>query len=84
MIESPRALTRGPPIHVTTGTLLVTNLAGTLANGDSFRLFEFTSRLASAFTNLILPALDPGLKWRNKLMMDGSLQLITIPTRSLT
>ena len=64
------------------GTLLVTNLAGqTLANGDSFRLFEFTSRLASAFTNLFIPSLDPGLKWRNKLMMDGSLQVLTIPTR---
>jgi GH25 family lysozyme M1 (1,4-beta-N-acetylmuramidase) len=63
------------------GTLMVTNLGGTLANGDRFDLFDYTNRQASAFTNLVLPALNPGLKWRNKLMMDGSLEVLTIPTR---
>src|SRR5262249_33480612 len=63
------------------GSLIVTNLAGTLANGARFPLFVSTRYFPSAFTNIVLPPLDPGLKWRNKLMMDGSLEVITIPTR---
>ena len=63
------------------GSLIVTNLAGTLANGDRFPLFTSTRYFPSTFTNIVLPPLDPGLKWRNKLMMDGSLEVLTIPTR---
>lgn len=44
------------------GTLTVTNLAGTLAAGDSFQLFNANST-SGGFTATNLPALDPGLTW---------------------
>src|SRR5262249_39086744 len=44
------------------GTLLVTNLSGTLAGGDSFRLFQATAWNGS-FSALSLPPLNAGLAW---------------------
>jgi autotransporter-associated beta strand protein len=44
------------------GTLNVTNLAGTLSSGDSFKLFS-TSSLTGTITPGSLPALWPGLSW---------------------
>jgi len=44
------------------GTLVVTNLGGTLAAGDSFQLFSAASSSGS-FTSNSLPALDPPLAW---------------------
>jgi hypothetical protein len=44
------------------GTLVVTNLNGTLAPGDSFKLFNAASYTGS-FTAVTLPALNNGLAW---------------------
>jgi fibronectin-binding autotransporter adhesin len=44
------------------GTLLVTNLSGTLASGNSFKIFEATTYTGS-FTSYTLPALPGGLAW---------------------
>jgi autotransporter-associated beta strand protein len=45
------------------GNLVVTNLAGTLAAGDSFRLFD-APNYSGAFANLNLPPLDGNLIWQ--------------------
>ena len=61
------------------GTLLVSNLSSpALAAGDRFPLFAANS-FAGAFTSINLPALDVGLAWTNKLLADGSIQVISIP-----
>ena len=63
------------------GTLVVTNLAGTLAAGDIFTLFTATS-YAGAFATCSLPALSAGLGWdTSRLAIDGSLtvrRLVTV------
>ena len=60
------------------GTLIVTNLAGTLAAGDSFKLFD--GAVNGDFTTVILPALDPGLAWTNHLSATGRITVIsTVP-----
>jgi hypothetical protein len=57
------------------GTLQVTNRIGTLVAGDRFPLFGANVYIGS-FDNLILPPLDPGLAWTNKLQVDGSIEVI--------
>jgi len=44
------------------GTLVVTNLSGTLTNGDSFKIFNGAS-YAGSFTSSNLPPLASDLKW---------------------
>jgi autotransporter-associated beta strand protein len=59
------------------GTLIVTNLSGTLAAGDSFKLVDAASRSGS-FTTVILPALTgPNLVWTNRLSTDGTIAVIS-------
>jgi autotransporter-associated beta strand protein len=58
------------------GSLIVTNIGDPLQSGDTFNLFDWTTRSGS-FTTVQLPALDPGLGWTNKLSVDGTLQVIT-------
>jgi T5SS/PEP-CTERM-associated repeat protein len=59
------------------GTLTVTKLGPTaLAAGDNFKLFDATS-YAGTFTTLNLPPLNAGLTWTNKLLVDGSIAVIT-------
>ncbi len=58
------------------GTLAVTNLAGTLGPGDSFKLFSATSFLPSAFATINPPSLGPGLAWNTTtLTNDGTLRI---------
>jgi PKD repeat protein len=58
------------------GTLTVTNLAGTLAAGDSFILFSATA-YSGSFDTLDLPALPPGLRWDTSLLaVNGSIQVV--------
>lgn len=59
------------------GTLVVTNLAGTLAVGDTFKLFT-AGTYAGSFVNLHLPPLPPDLAWTNKLLFDGSIEILTV------
>ncbi len=57
------------------GTLVVTNVGGTLTLGDTFTLFPVAG--SSGFTNLILPTLSNGLAWLNNSAVDGTIQVIT-------
>ncbi|HEV2455044.1 MAG TPA: autotransporter-associated beta strand repeat-containing protein, partial [Verrucomicrobiae bacterium] len=53
------------------GVLILTNLAGTLVSGDSFKLFNASS-YAGGFSSLILPTLT-GLGWNTNGLTNGVL-----------
>jgi autotransporter-associated beta strand protein len=57
------------------GTLTVTNLAGTLAAGDSFMLFQ-AAACNSSFAVWNLPALGTGLAWNTNSLTNGVLAVI--------
>jgi len=60
------------------GTLIITNLAGTLAAGDSFQLFT-AADFHGAFGSVILPALPASLVWNtNALNTSGLLSIVPI------
>jgi T5SS/PEP-CTERM-associated repeat protein len=62
------------------GTLVLTNLAGTLVNGSAFHLFS-ASNYAGAFGAIAPPSPDPGLKWNtNELSIDGVLRVLALQT----
>jgi len=65
------------------GNLIVSGLGlDELTVGDSFNLFSAGS-YGGAFTSVSLPALNPGLKWDNKLLIDGSIAVVEqVPTIS--
>jgi T5SS/PEP-CTERM-associated repeat protein len=61
------------------GLLTVSNLGPTtLAIGDRFPLFSATS-YAGAFSVVSLPSLPAGLNWMNKLLVDGSIEVVASP-----
>ena len=62
------------------GTLIVTNLGGTLTSGDRFQLFSGSFNFFG-FQKLILPPLSAGLSWKNDTHKDGSIQVIETPAR---
>ena len=68
------------------GRLIVTNLSGPPAAGDSFKLFSAGSYTGS-FARIVLPPLTGNLLWTNKLGVDGTLAVIspvnTTPTNLL-
>ncbi|MBC8097612.1 MAG: autotransporter-associated beta strand repeat-containing protein, partial [Akkermansiaceae bacterium] len=58
------------------GTLVVTNLAGTLLNGDSFKLFNAAAYLGS-FASYALPPLNGGLAWNTaNLAVNGTISVM--------
>ena len=57
------------------GTLTVSNLAGTLAAGDSFTLFQAGS-ISSTFASYSLPTLNPGLGWNTTGLTNGVLSVV--------
>lgn len=64
------------------GTLTVTNLAGTLAAGDSFKVFNAASYLGS-FSTVTAPAV--GLRWNTSaLNTSGTLTAVAVPKPNLT
>ena len=66
------------------GTLSVTNLAGTLAPGNTFTLFSASS-YAGSFTTFNLPALSAGLTWNtSKLTVNGSISVVNVTTVTTT
>ena len=65
------------------GTLTVTNAGGTLSAGDVFQLFSAANRIGS-FATLNLPVLSPGLMWSNRLVLDGSLLVVPVPSPQIT
>jgi autotransporter-associated beta strand protein len=56
------------------GTLSVTNLAGTLAVGDSFTLFQAGS-IGGSFDAYDLPVLAEGLRWKTSTLAQGVLAI---------
>jgi autotransporter-associated beta strand protein len=62
------------------GTLVVANLAGTLAAGDSFKLFQAGS-VNGSFSSISLPMLNAGLAWNTNNLSNGMLSVVqTTPT----
>jgi autotransporter-associated beta strand protein len=57
------------------GTLVVTNLSGELAPGDTFTLFQAAS-FVSSFLAYSLPPLDTGLSWNAAGLTNGVLSVI--------
>jgi T5SS/PEP-CTERM-associated repeat protein len=62
------------------GTLIVSNVSGTLEAGNRFQLFS-APVYSGAFNNLMLPALGAGLLWTNKLLLDGSIEVYEVIPR---
>lgn len=65
------------------GTLVVTNLGGTLAEGDRFKVFDSAS-YSGAFDSLVLPPVTIPLSWdTTRLTVDGTIGVI-IPRPAIT
>src|SRR5204862_3043393 len=65
-------------------SLVVSNLGPTaLAIGDRFPLFSANS-YAGAFSVVSLPLLPPGLGWTNKLLVDGSFEVVAVAVPKFT
>jgi autotransporter-associated beta strand protein len=61
------------------GTLSLTNLSGTLAPNDSFKLFSAGS-YGGAFTNIVPAVPQPGLKWDTSMLVsNGTLKIAAAP-----
>jgi autotransporter-associated beta strand protein len=77
-------LARGITTVIYAGTLTVTNLAGTLALNDTFKLFDATS-YSGSFSATNLPALDPGLAWDvTGLTNNGTIKIVAAVVSSPT
>jgi autotransporter-associated beta strand protein len=59
------------------GTLNVANLAGTLAAGQSFKLFN-AGTVAGNFSTLTLPLLNAGLAWNTNNLTNGIISVIAV------
>ena len=65
------------------GTLNVTNIGGTLVNGDVFNLFDWGST-SGAFSSVNLPALTGSLAWdQSNLYTNGTIAVIPEPRAAL-
>jgi autotransporter-associated beta strand protein len=61
------------------GTLNLTNLSGTLTNGDSFKLFSATN-YSGAFTNITPATPRAGLVWNtSSLLTNGTIRVASAP-----
>ena len=58
------------------GNLVVTNLSGTLAVNDNFKLFSAAS-FTGSFNSITLPTLSGGLIWTNMLAIDGTIAVVS-------
>ena len=56
------------------GTLVVTNIGGTLALGDTFKLFPSVG--SGVFASLVLPAVANGLAWQDNSAVDGTIKVV--------
>ncbi len=65
------------------GTLIISNLAGAYASGDSFKLFDATN-YAGAFSSIVPATPGVGLAWNtNQLAVNGTLLVVsTVNTNS--
>ncbi len=65
------------------GTLVVTNLAGTLAGGECFKLFQ-SGTFKGSFSSNSLPALNAGLAWNTANLTNGLLSVVQTTPPNLT
>ncbi len=66
------------------GSLIVTNLSPTaLVAGDRFPLFTAGS-YAGGFISITLPPLPAPLSWTNRLLVDGSIEIIAPPAIAMS
>jgi hypothetical protein len=65
------------------GTLVVTNLGGTLAAGDRFQLFRAGS-ISGSFSSNSLPVLGAGLAWSTSNLSGGLLSVVQDTPTNLT
>ncbi len=56
------------------GSLIVTNVGGTLALGDTFTLFPTVG--SGVFASVTLPAVPNGLAWQDHMALDGTISII--------
>jgi hypothetical protein len=75
-------LVRGISSVVYAGTLSVSNVAGTLAGGQSFKLFSATS-FSGAFNSLSPASPGPNLSW-NFNPTNGTLKIVSLPPPQIT
>jgi autotransporter-associated beta strand protein len=59
------------------GTLIVTNIGGTFAPGQSFKLFNATTINPATFASVQLPALTGSMTWTNLLASSGTIAVIS-------
>jgi T5SS/PEP-CTERM-associated repeat protein len=65
------------------GTLIVSNLGPTgLDVGDRYQLFGAAS-FAGSFSDISLPPLAAGLNWTNRLLIDGSIEVVGLKIASI-
>ncbi len=64
------------------GTLLVTNLAGTLAAGDSYKLFQ-AGLVSGTFNSMVLPTLGGGLGWSTANLNSGIINVVQTTSANL-
>jgi hypothetical protein len=63
------------------GTLIVTNIGGSLQAGNSFILF--TGTRSGSFSSVVLPPLSAGLGWNtNNLTVNGTISVVAVPRPS--
>jgi hypothetical protein len=59
------------------GSLVVTNLGGAPALGDTFTLLNAAGGIGGSFSSVTLPALSNGLGWQDNLAVDGTIKVVT-------
>ncbi|MEK7781926.1 MAG: hypothetical protein AAB370_10550, partial [Verrucomicrobiota bacterium] len=65
------------------GTLVVTNVSGNLAPGDTFSLYQATT-LGGAFTSTTLPPLNVGLAWNTSGLSTGVVSVVATALPAFT
>lgn len=65
------------------GTLVVTNVSGDLAPGDTFSLYQ-AGTLSGGFTSTVLPPLNPGLGWDTSGLSTGVVSVVATALPAFT
>jgi hypothetical protein len=60
------------------GTLTVGSVGGFYAAGQKYKLFS-AGTIAGSFTTVTLPTLTGSIYWTNKLLVDGTIEIIPLP-----
>jgi len=58
------------------GSLVVSNIGGSLSLGDTYTLFNSSGGFTGGFSNVSFPTLSGGLGWTNNLAVDGTIEVV--------